>query len=1066
MNLADVSIRRPVFITMIIMAVVILGLTAIQKLPVELFPEADIPYVMVVTIYPGASPEEVDLQVTDKLEDELSSLSDLKKYYSTSGESMSNIMMEFHMGVDLDAKVNEIRDKIDLVINDLPDDAEDPFIQQIDPTAFPILFAAVSAPRSELEVRKAVDDIVSKQLEKINGVANVGVSGGQEREIQVNVNRDKLIGYNLSILQVVQALGRDNIDFPAGKIKKGTDESIVRLMGEYRTVDEIKDVEIAGPMGLVKIGDIATVVDSVKDTTKYSRLNSENAVTMEIIKQSGANTVEVAADTKKALKTLVGKYLPDDYIVRVTMDMSHFVVNALAEVKTSLLYGGLFATLMIFLFLKDLRSTFIIFLALPTAIIGTFMPIYVAGFTINFMSLMGLSIAVGTLVDNSVVVLENIYRHLEMGKPPAQAAADGVKQVGLAVIASGSTNICVFIPVAFMTGMTGQFFKQFGFSVVFATIFAIFIAFTLTPALSARMFKQLKDENGEKIKTGQSFIMKMLGVIFFPFTAVFRYLLFPVFDFFMGRVQRSYPAILRANIKLWPVTIIVITGIFLATLKFVFPLVKQEYVPSTDQGEIYVLLDMPAYSSLDDTNNAIKDMEEFVKTIPEVETYTGIAGQDLKGSMSQKAPTKGYMTINLVGFADRDRSTDDIISLLRHHAATIPDATFQIVQANMGGPPGQLPLEVDIMGPDMETLVALSEKIENIVKATPGAQDVNSSYETGKSEIRVIPDKEKMARMGLDVATVGMTMRASLEGDDSVKYRVGGDEYDIRVRFDGENRQTVEDVKNIPIMTKRGAVRLSNVARVEQDLGYATLRRKDGVPLIKLEGALGDKTINEVVNSIKAGIKKMGLPKGYTVEYEGEYSQMSEMGAEMGTAMLLALIFIYMVMAAQFESFLQPLVVMFTLPLTFIGVVWSLYLSNNTFNMMSQIGIVLLIGIVVNNGILLIDFINQKREEGMSRNDAILDASPKRLRPILITTLSTICGMVPAAFFGGEGGGMRAPMAIIAIGGLTVSAVLTLVFIPAMYILFDSGTRAVLYITGKRDLPPLWDHLKKNDAAD
>lgn len=1062
MNLADLAIRRPVFITMIVSAVIVLGLTAIQRLPVELFPEVDIPYVMVVTVYPGASPEEVDLQVTDKLEDELSSLSDLKKYYSTSAESMSSIMMEFHVGVDLDAKVNEVRDKIDLVINDLPDDAESPIIQQIDPSSFPILFAAVSAPRSELEVRKAVDDIVTKQLEKINGVASVGVSGGKEREIHVNVDRDKLIGYNLSILQVIQALGKDNIDFPAGKVKKGTDESLVRLMGEYRSVDEIRDVEIVTPMGLVEVGDIAEVHDSVKDTTEYSRLNAENAVTLSIIKQSGANTVLVAENTKEALDGLVGEYLPKDYIVRVTMDMSAFVVNALDEVKTSLLYGGMFATLMIFLFLKDIRSTFVIAIALPSAIIGTFMPIYVAGFSINFMSLMGLSIAVGTLVDNSVVVLENIYRHLEMGKPPRQAAADGVKQVGLAVIASGSTNICVFIPVAFMTGMTGQFFKQFGFSVVFATIFAIFIAFTLTPALSSRIFKQFKDENGNAINNGQSLGMKLLSIIFFPVIAIFRYLIFPIFDLVVGSIMKVYPSLLKANIKLWPLTLIIITVLFVATVGKIFPMVEQEYVPSADQGEIYIMLDMPAYASLDDTNNVVLDMEEFIKTIPEVETYTGVAGQNLKGMMSQSDATKGYLTVNLVDFSERDRSTEDIVGLLRHHAAGIPDASFQIIQASMGGPPGQLPLEVDIMGPNIEELIPLSERIKELVMATPGAQDVTSSYEPGKSEIRVIPDKEKMARLGLDVATVGMSMRASLEGDDSVKYRVGGDEYDILVRFKDRNRQTVKDVENIPLMTPQGPIRLANVAHIEQELGYSTLRRKNGVPLVKLEGALGDKTIAEVVADIDAQIQEMGLPKGFDVEYEGDYSQMAEMGKEMGVAMLLALIFVYMVMAAQFESFLQPLVVMFTLPLTFIGVVWSLYLTGNTFNMLSQIGIVLLIGIVVNNGILLIDFINQKRQEGLARNDAILDAAPKRLRPILITTLSTISGMAPAAFFAGEGGGMREPMAIVAIGGLAVSAVLTLMFIPAMYIMFDSGSRGLLWLIGRRDLPPLWDHLKKD----
>jgi HAE1 family hydrophobic/amphiphilic exporter-1 len=1078
MNFSEISIKRPVFVTMVILAIVVLGINAYTRLPVELFPKVDIPWVTVVTVYPGANPEEIETQVTDKLEDELSSLADLKSMKSDSEENLSMIALEFDVGVNLDAKAADVRDKVAAAKHLLPDDSEDPIVLKLDLDSFPIMFFSVSSNRPPIEVRKTAEDIIKKRLEQVPGVATVALLGGKEREIHIDIDRNRLAAKNLNILQVVEALGRDNLNVPVGKVKHGTDESLVRVVGEYATVGEIRGVEIPTQLGMVKISEIATVTDSYKEVDQYARLMGENAVNLSLQKQSGANTVEVS---NRALKEMLKleKELPD-FNVKLTSDMSRFIKDAVSDVQQNLLYGALFATIMIILFLRDARSTFIIFLAIPVAIIGTFMPIYTAGFTINFMSLMGLAISVGTLVDNSTVVLENIFRHLEMGKKPQDAARDGIKEVGLAVIASGSTNICVFLPMAFMSGMVGQFFKEFGFTVAFATIFSIFVAFTLTPALAAKLLKpQEGGANGAKKQPPNGFIvilalLAMAGATYtgltiglpmvkealtgqgginlvmgFAITAVstlvfvigFIYGLFPAFDKFFGAIQAGYPAVLKFCVHKWTryVVILAVTVMFASAIFIMAKgLVGFEFVGEGDTGEFQVIVEMPPYATLGDTDNVVRKVETIVQKLPEFEVMSSTVGAQISGSGTQSSdPNYGYIMVKLTDFKDRDRTTNQILQEMRKKVATIPDALFQISQASMGGPPGQLDLNVEVNGPNMDTLVALSDKIEKIVKSTEGTIDVNNSWKIGKQEVRVEFNKKKLKEYGLDIATVSMTMRAAIEGDDSIKFRDMGDEYDIKVRFQPDQRMRVEDIGDITLPTMSGPVKISSISTIYQEQGPVGISRKNGIREITIGGNLAGRPLGTVQKEIQEKIDEMKMPPGYNVHFAGQSEDMEEMNMQMGLAMGLAILFVYMVMAAQFESFFYPFVIMFTLPLTFIGVVWGLYLGRMTMNMMSMTGIVMLIGIVVNNAIIYIDFVNQYREKGMERNEAIQAAGPVRLRPILITSLTTICGMMPAAFMQGSGGGFRQPMAVAALGGMVVSSMLTLLVIPTMYTIVD-----------------------------
>jgi len=1055
---AEVSIKRPIFIMMVILAVVVLGVNALYKLPVDLFPNIEFPFVTVVTVYPGASPTEMESLVTDKIEDGLSALSDMKNMTSKSMESVSMVAIEFKAEADPDAKVADVREKIDALKSELPDDAEDPIIQKFDLNSFPIIMAAISSPRAEVEVRKTVEDDVKKILEKIPGVATVAVSGGKERQINIDVDRDKMFGYNLSILQLVQSLTKDNMNFPVGKIKKGTEENVVRVIGEHSKVSEIGNVDIMTQMGPIKIRDIATVNDGFKDVEAYSRLGGNNSILIQIVKQSGANTVQVSKQVKETLDKMPGRSIPADYDVSVVMDLSTFITNSLSDVKTNLLYGAIFATLMIMLFLRDPRSTFIIFLAIPTAILSTFMPVYMAGFTLNFMSLMGLAIAVGTLVDNSVVVLENIFRHLEMGKSAKEAAKDGVSEVGLAVLASGTTNVCVYTPVAFMSGTVGQFFKEFGFSVAFATAFAIFIAFTLTPAVASRILK-LNDAAPKEMTPGKKFAISVMTVVFFWIVIPFKYVIYPAFDFGYGLLRKVYPKAIYFSLKAWPVPAIVTAVLFFSSIAIVgMGLIGSEFVPDSDQGEFNVMVQMPAYASLDDTDKVVRQVEEMVKGIKEVEAYTAVSGQKIGDTgVSQPTPDYGFLSVKLVDMKDRKRSTKKIMQQIRKDVADIPDATFQVTARSMVGAPGQLPLQVEVKGADYDVLIPLTEKIYHITEKIPGVIDLNSSWRTGKSEIQVTLDKQKMVLMGLDVATVGYTMRVSLEGDDSVKFKEKGDEYDILVRFSDKDRMTVQDVQNIPLMTQMGAIKLGNIASIKQELGPNEYSRKNGVPQITISGNLAERSSGEVQRDIaKAVEEKLELPEGYEIGFGHNAEDMQDMMTQLIVAMILAILFVYMVMAAQFESLIYPFVVMFTLPLTFIGVVWSLFLTGSTFNMMSMIGMVMLIGIVVNNSIVLVDFVNQLRAKGVPRNNAIIQAGITRLRPILITSLTTICAMIPSAVLSGEGAGFRRPMAIVGVGGMIVATILTLIIIPIMYMLIDAIMDRIRRLVRRTEKQPVW----------
>jgi HAE1 family hydrophobic/amphiphilic exporter-1 len=1076
MNFSEISIRRPVFVTMIITAIVVLGINAYSRLPVELFPKVDIPWVTVVTVYPGANPEEIETQVTDKLEDELSSLADLKSMKSDSEENLSMIALEFDVGVDLDAKAADVRDKVSAAQNLLPDDAEDPIVLKLDLDSFPILFFSVSSPRPPIEVRKTAEDIIQKRLEQVPGVATVSLLGGREREIHIDIDRNRLAAKNLNILQVVEALGRDNLNIPVGKVKRGTDESLVRVVGQYASVDEIKDVEIPTQIGMVKISEVATVTDGYKEVDQYARLMGENAVNLSLQKQSGANTVQVSNQAIKEMKKLE-KELPD-FNVKLTSDLSRFIKDAVSDVQQNLIYGALFATIMIILFLRDARSTFIIFLAIPVAIIGTFIPVYSAGFTINFMSLMGLAIAVGTLVDNSTVVLENIFRHLEMGKTPMDAARDGLKEVGLAVLASGSTNICVFLPMAFMSGMVGQFFKEFGFTVSFATLFSIFVAFTLTPAMAAKMLKPTEGGMYGASKkppsapvillalallagaiyagfgfgipmikaavTGQGGFnliagFAILAISVLAIIAGFLYGLFPGFDKFFGVLQSGYPMVLRFAIRRRFVVVLAMLLLFGSAVFIIAKgLIGFEFVGEGDTGEFQVIVEMPPYATLDDTDAVVKKAENIVQKLPEFEVMSSTVGSQISGSGTHSTdPNFGFIMVKLTDYKERDRSTNEILQQVRKEVAAIPDAVFQISQSSMGGPPGQLDLNVEVSGPNMQTLVGLADKIEKIVKTTPGTIDVTNSWKIGKQEVRVQFNKKKLKEYGLDIATVSMTMRAAIEGDDSVVYREEGEEYDIRVRFNKDQRMNVEDIGDMSVPTMKGAVKISSIATIFQEQGPVGISRKNGVREITVAGNLAGRPLGTVQKEIQAEIDKLDMPSGYNVFFAGQSEDMEDMNKQMGMAMLMAILFVYMVMAAQFESFFYPFVIMFTLPLTFIGVVWSLFIANMTMNMMSMTGIIMLIGIVVNNAIIYIDFVNQYRQQGMDRNEAILAAGPVRLRPILITSLTTIVGMMPAAFTQGSGGGFRQPMAVAALGGMVVSTVLTLVVIPTMYTLVD-----------------------------
>jgi hydrophobe/amphiphile efflux-1 (HAE1) family protein len=1010
MWISDTSIKRPVFATMFILSFVVLGIVSMTRLGVDLFPSLDFPYVNIATVYPGASPEEVETLVTKPVEDAVAGIEGVKRVESNSYEGFSRVGIEFNLGVDAQGAAAEVREKVAGIRYRLPEEIEDPTIARFDVAAMPVATYAVASALPADRTRLLVEDDVKPLLQQVEGVAGVEVNGGLVREIQVDLDPRRLDALELPIAVVAEALAAANLDLPGGKITAAGKDVVLRTKGEFTSTAEIGDVILRSRDGsTVRLKDVATIVDGYEDRTSTTRLDGVDAVSFAVRKQAGGNTVAITEAINEVLAKNAAVF--PDLTIRPIHEDARYIRSNLEDVRLNIIFGGLMAVLIVFVFMRDWRSTLITSLALPTSVIATFFFMWVAGFTFNMMTMMAISLVIGILIDDAVVVRENIYRHMEQGENAMTAAMRGTSEIGLAVMATTFTILSVFLPVGFMQGVVGQFFKSFALTVAFAVAMSLVIAFTLDPMLSSRFVRYIPPEERMRTKFGR--LMERWGQAY-------------------NRLDRLYHRVLTWALAHPYRVVAAATVIFVASLSTVF-VIGTEFTPKEDRGEFNVMIDLPPGVSFEETVKTIAAVEQEVLKTPEVRQIFTIVGRNGETRKSQ-------IRVETTPKDQRTRGVEEIKNDLRAKLKAIPFTEIKLADPEfMQGAPYEPPINVLIRGNDMEELKRISDQLVARVSRIPGAVDVSSTLVSGQPEMVARVDRARAADMGFSVGSVAMQLRNMVEGIVPSKLREGDHEFDIRVRLAPEYRNDFSAIAVAPIYSPTGAaVRTADLVRMDPGVGPSSIDREQRVRQAKVGVDLHGRALGDVSADIQRAIGEMNIPPTFQVGFAGEVELMEETAEGMLLALLLAVTFIYIVLASQFESFTEPLIIMLALPLALVGALLMLLVTGHHLGMPAMIGIVMLMGLVTKNAILLVDLTNQvRREKGASVIEAILEAGPIRLRPILMTTMAMILGMLPSAFGIGEGGEFRAPMSLATIGGLITSTMLTLVLVPVAYLLLD-----------------------------
>jgi len=1023
MWLADTSIKRPVFATMFLMALVVLGIVSYPSIGVDLYPKVDFPIVNVTTRLKGASPEIMDIDVTDKIEEAINTINGVKTIASTSTEGVSVVTVEFVLERDIDMAVQDVREKVSTIRAKLPTDIDEPIIEKVDPDATPVMWLSLSGNRSVGELSTYADEVLKEQLQKVPGVGAINLGGLRLRQVRIWLDRDKLRAYQVTATDVLQALARENVELPGGRIESASKEYSIKIKGEFARAQDFNDLIVTYFRGApVRIRDLGRAEDGLEERRSIARLNGVPAVGLGIQKQSGTNTVEVVDLVKKELRKLERTF-PPGMNISVSFDQSRFIKTSISEVQNHLVVGGLLAVLAVFLFLRNVRTTLISALALPISVISTFFLIRLFGFTFNNMTMLGLTLSIGILIDDAIIVIENIYRHIEEGMKPREAAHFATAEIGLAVMATTMAIVAIFLPVAFMKGIIGRFFLQFALTVVFAVLVSLLVSFTLTPMMSSRFLKRHDREGGPGApRTGWTSWFRRAG---------------DRLEAWYAATERLYRRILvfcldRRNAVL--VGAVVVFAMSLWMTRFL----GKEFVPPEDQSQFIVRLEAPVDYSVDATDRLFQKAEAIVKEVPEI-----IRLYYSQGGGRIRQINRAVFFITLSPKKERKRSQQDIMADIRKQLLQIPGlkATAENISL-IGGGQRNVPIQYAIRGTDLEALQRYAKTITSEFAKLPGIVDVDTSLEAGKPEVKVYIDRDKAADLGINIATIAEAVNFLIGGEvDVTKYKdeKKGRRYDVRARLEPEDRVNPEDVGKIYVRSRDGRlVELSNVIRIVEGGGPSVINRVDRQRAITVYANLEKKPMGQAMaelDAITAGV----LPSDFTASYKGQASVMQESFQYLLFAIILGVILAYMVLASQFESFIHPFTVLLSMPLSFIGAFGALMLTGKTLNVFSYIGLILLMGLVKKNAILLVDYTNTLRARGVGRREAILEAGPVRLRPILMTTFAMILGMLPVAAGLGEGSETRSPMGVAVIGGLLTSLFLTLVVVPAAYDLFDDG---------------------------
>jgi len=1005
-KLAEICIRRPVFATMLVMTLVVLGLNAYRTLGVDFFPKIEFPFVTVTTVLRGAAPEEVESQVSKRLEEAINTISGIEELRSISSEGISTIMIQFSLTKDADVAAQEVRDKINQVLNLLPRDAEQPVIQKISTDAAPVLTVVVSSPRDARETTKIADDVLKKNLESLPGVGQVKFVGDRARQIQIWLDGQKLYAYGLNVDQVRAALAAQNVEVPGGNIDQGQREVSLRTLGRIERPRDFERLIIANVNGApVRIADIGRVEDSFEEPRTMARLNGQAAVALEIQKQSGTNSLEVIQSVKDRVGEL-RKNLPGDFEVRFMRDQSDFIREAFEAVQAHLIEGGIFAALIVLVFIRSWRSTLIAAISIPTSIIATYTLMSYMGFTLNQITMLALVLMVGIVIDDAIVVLENIFKMMEEKKmDPVQAAIEGTREIGLAVMATTASLIVVFLPVALMEGIVGRFMSSFGYTAAFAVGVSLLVSFTLTPMLCSRFLKVSHDS-----ETKDGWLFRVLA--------------------------GGYGAMLRWSMNhRW--VIVIVSLLVMASSVPLFMAVGKDFLPVDDQAEFEVMVRLPPGSSFTGTETYIRQIEDELKALPGfVNMLTTIGADQLK------KVDRGSIIVGLVPMAQRTQTQDEIMNIARERLRKYRDLTISIQRPALvqGGGPNKN-LQFTIQGPDLSLLDKYATTLRQKLESLPGVEDVESSFETGKPELRVRINRDRASDLNVNVSSIATALRTLVGGDQQVTtYREGDDRLDVMLRVDKQFRDSPGALEHLYVPSSTlGNVPVSNVANFEAAVGPTQIERFNRQRQILLTGNIvAGNSLSNVLAILEKDIEELNMPPGYSFAPLGTSREFARAGQSFIIAFLLSVIFMYMILAAQFESFLDPFIILLSLPLSIPFAVLSLFLARENYQIIySSVGVLVLFGIVKKNAILQIDHIKNLRREGVPRLEAILRGCEDRLRPILMTTAALVAGMIPLALGGGAGSGSRRSVAIIVIGGQTLCLLLTLLITPVAYSLSD-----------------------------
>ncbi len=1025
MTVTELAIKRPSLIIVIFAALGVLGFFSYTQLSYELLPKITPPIITITTLYPGASPNEVETSVSKVLEDAVSSLDGIDALSSTSSEGVSFVFVEFKQGTDIDNALQDALRKVGEVESQLPADAKAPVMSKFALDEIPVLRMSATGKRAPREFYQFVKDHIQPRISKIEGVAQVFLIGGEEREIRVNLDQHKLKSYGLSILGVTQVIKSSNLDFPTGRIKDKDGQYIVRLAGKLTTVDDIRRLVVGQSRagGDIRLADVAEVEDGGKEAVNITRYNGFGAMAIYVQKQADANAVEVSRLVRAELAKLEDEYAAEQFKVQIAQDGSTFTVDAANAVKFDLALAVVMVALVMLLFLHSIRNSVIVMIAIPASLVSSFIAMYLFGFSLNLMTLLGLSLVVGILVDDSIVVLENIYHHLEKGVDKVTASIRGRNEIGFAALAITLVDVVVFVPLAMTTGLIGNIMRQFAIVVVVSTLLSLFVSFTITPLLASRFAKL------ERLTKNT-----LMGRFALAFESLYH------------RFADHYLVLLRWALGNKGKVAIGTVVLFFASLSLpVLGFIGGEFVAQSDRGEFAVTIELRPGATLEETNRVSQRVEQMLLQMPEIDRLFVNVGASNEGLIGQSANNVAEINVALVAKDQRTLSTDDVGWEIKQKIQSIPGVKVRVNPIGIFGVANQTPIQLVVSGPERESVEHGAHQVMDMLRQIQGTSDIRLSIDEAKPETKVTIDREKMADLGLTLAEVGATMRVALAGDDDSKYREGVNEYDLRIQLDEFDRSRTDDLGKLTFVNRFGQqVELQQFASFERTTGPSKLQRRDrNAALTVYAQALG-RPSGSIAADFQTMLKERPLPAGVKLSYSGDLKNQQDSFGSLGLAMLAAILFTYMIMVALYDSFIYPFVVLFSIPVAIVGAMLALALTMKSLSIFSILGLIMLVGLVGKNAILLVDRTNQMRaERGMNTYDALIEAGQSRLRPILMTTLTMIVGMMPIALSSSAGSEWKTGLAWALIGGLTSSMFLTLLLVPVVYAKVDDWKERV-----------------------